>query len=266
MGSATLDGAGSGPVVTVPASVTAELRRVGISNGYGQDGGGIWNWGTLALTDCAITNNRTNGQGGGIFNGGTAMLTLTACTVTNNRALYGGGISNPSSGTVRLERDSRVAGNQATNGGGGIFNQGTLTLSESVVTENIANDGGGISNLNSSSSFTLRNGSTVSANEAAVNGGGIQNFVGTVTLEDTSRVAGNRARTGGGIFTEGGAARVTLHGESIVTDNDASPDFADSGGGIFNSSSWGSGTVAFFDAGRVTENRPNDCTGTTCPG
>jgi hypothetical protein len=57
---------------------------------------------------------------------------------------------------------------------------------------------------------------------------------------------------------------LTLRGESIVTDNDADPMNAESGGGIFNVPG-SPARVEFFDSSRVTGNRPNDCTGATCP-
>jgi len=100
-------------------------------------------------------------NGGGIYNEGT--LTLTNTTVSGNRALGGGGIDN--AGTLTLI-NSTVSGNSATNlyaSGGGIYNEGTLTLINSTVSSNSAStSGGGIYN---GGRLTLIN-STVSGNRA----------------------------------------------------------------------------------------------------
>jgi len=100
-------------------------------------------------------------NGGGIYNEGT--LTLTNTTVSGNRALGGGGIDN--AGTLTLI-NSTVSGNSATNlyaSGGGIYNAGTLTLINSTVSSNSAStSGGGIYN---GGRLTLIN-STVSGNRA----------------------------------------------------------------------------------------------------
>ena len=138
-------------------------------------------------------------NGGGIYNAGT--LTLTNSTVSGNRALDGGGIDN--AGTLTLT-NSTVSGNSATNlyaAGGGIYNEGTLTLINSTISGNtaLADDahgtgyGGGIDNAGT---LTLTN-STVSSNSASTSGGGIYNG-GRLTLTN-STVSGNRAPAGADI-------------------------------------------------------------------
>jgi len=138
-------------------------------------------------------------NGGGIYNEGT--LTLTNSTVSGNRALDGGGIDN--AGTLTLI-NSAVSGNSATNlyaSGGGIYNEGTLTLINSTISGNsaLADDahgtgyGGGIDN---EGTLTLTN-SSVSSNSASTSGGGIYNG-GRLTLTNSS-VSGNKAPAGADI-------------------------------------------------------------------
>ena len=81
-------------------------------------------------------------------------------------------------------------GNSAV--GGGIDNEGALTLDGVTVTANTADDGGGIFNLAGASLRLID--SRVSGNEAD-NGGGLWVDGGTVTLT-RSRVTGNKARRG----------------------------------------------------------------------
>jgi predicted outer membrane repeat protein len=55
-------------------------------------GGGIFNGGTLTITDSVISGNTVSYNGGGIENVGS--LTMTNSTVSNNTAAAGGGILN----------------------------------------------------------------------------------------------------------------------------------------------------------------------------
>lgn len=117
----------------------------------------------------------------------------------------------------------------ATASGGGIVNEGTLTLMNAIVTENSIEDpegpvstGGGIWN-SSTSTLTLVN-TTVSRNFASKRGGGIL-IGGSATLIG-STVTGNVSALGGGIAAFG---PLTLKNSS-VTGNTAGGD-GDAGGG-----------------------------------
>ena len=81
-------------------------------------GGGIFNTGTLALTNCSLTGN-TADLGGGIFNTGT--LALTNCSLTGNTPNV--------NGTWHCSTGER-------SGIGGINNQGTLTFTNSTLADN----------------------------------------------------------------------------------------------------------------------------------
>ena len=112
---------------------------------------------------------------------------LRGVMVTQGNALRGGGIHNE--GMLTLT-DSAVSGNSAS-AFGGIVNRGTLTLTNSVVSDNYH---GGIE---TTGTLTMTN-STVSDNSALP---GIDNGNrGEVTLTD-STVSGNNG--GGGIFNAG---------------------------------------------------------------
>ncbi len=95
-----IDGAGSYQVFNI-ASGTVSISGLTISNGSAEVGGGIYNSGSLTLTNCTISGNSVSayiGNGGGILNyGGT--LTVTNCTIFGNSvsgeyAASGGGIYN----------------------------------------------------------------------------------------------------------------------------------------------------------------------------
>ena len=179
------------------------IKGLTITQGNGEGaansglGGGIYNNGTLTLTNSTISDNQAvyrPGSGGGIYNnGGTTTLTLTNSTVSGNVAPTerGGGIFN-NGGTMTFT-DSTVSGNNGGLGGSGIYNNGgTMTLTNSTVSGNLSSSGGGGGIFNSSGTATLTN-STISGNSASFfGGGGIYNSSGTLNLTSVT-VTRNKA-------------------------------------------------------------------------
>ena len=91
--------------------------------------------------------------------------------------------------------------------------------------------GGGINN--GMASITLNDFSSISDNMATSDGGGIWNIISSVTLNGSSSITFNSAvGDGGGIRSNG---TVTLTGSGSITDNTAGT-IAGTGGGIFNES------------------------------
>jgi hypothetical protein len=138
--------------------------------------------------------------------------------------------------TIANGRLSSLDLEREVSSGGGILNQGTLTLDGVTVTANFANFGGGVANLRGT--VNLRN-STVSHNMVANKGGGFYNYGtdGTAILtltNSTVSVNGAFVGEGGAILNEvevfrSGSAQLSLVNCTV------SANTADSGGGIFNS-------------------------------
>jgi hypothetical protein len=225
-GLVTISGNNLFPVFQIFAPAT--LDGLIITQGKAANGAGIdfWGLGTLNLGDCTVSGN-TAGQGGGLYNGlGQALVTNSTLT-GNSGYLNGGGIDN--FGTLTLT-NSVVSGNSAIGGGGGgLSNSGTAILIDSTVSTNhtMFLYGGGIDNL--AGTLTLTN-SVVSGNSAN-GGGGIANF-GGLALNHSS-LSGNSATNarGGGLLNKPGS-NANLYGYSFVTGNSAG--YAGYGGGIFN--------------------------------
>jgi hypothetical protein len=117
-------------------------------------------------------------------------------------AFNGGGIR--SDGSLTLT-DAVVTGNKASDDGGGIANLGgQLTLTRVVVSKNKAgDDSGGIDN--DGGTFVVVD-STVEANQAADEAGGFESDGGTVTATNVT-IAKNKAKSlGGGVNVEQGGA------------------------------------------------------------
>ena len=216
-----LNGNSAGTVFTDSASSTAvTLEDMEITGGSATDGGGIYNAGTVNVTDSTISGNTATFNGGGIYNAGTVNVT-----------------------------DSTISGNTAINNGSGIYdNFGAVTVTDSTISGNSAGtDGGGIYNYGGGSYNKIAVNvidSTISGNAATTNGGGIYN-AGTVNVTD-STISGNSADTdGGGIYDNSGAVNVT---DSTISGNTATTD----GGGIYNA-----GTVNM--AGSILDNTGGNC-------
>jgi predicted outer membrane repeat protein len=155
----------------VDTSGILHLNNVTISNGSLTEGsgGGIYNLGSLSITNSTISNNLALESGGGVYSQGTLIIDNSA--IENNYVSYysGGGIQNVS-GTAEIT-NSTITGNAASWGGGVDTYLGTTTITGSIVANNTANSGvgGGIDNyfgtVNVSDSF-------IQGNNAVANSGG----------------------------------------------------------------------------------------------
>jgi hypothetical protein len=217
-GTIIIDGGHDGTVVTVNASaVPVTLLKVTIRHGIANEGGGIYNLGTLTLGNCTVSENSATSHetalGGGIANGGTLTVTNSILfgNNTTGRSSAGGGIAN---GGTLIINNSTFRGNTANGGvtggtGGGIFNTGrVLTINNSTFSGNIAKsaltgaEGGAI--LNSGGTLKINN-STISGNSADGHGGGggIAVVHGRAMLQN-SIVANNSGRNCDGSMTSKG--------------------------------------------------------------
>ncbi|MDH3328513.1 MAG: hypothetical protein OEM01_04710 [Desulfobulbaceae bacterium] len=110
-------------------------------------GGGLFNIGTCSIINSTIRNNSAK-QGGGVVNENGATLQISESTICSNNAERGGGIINYGSITAT---NTTFSSNIADTGnypvGGAIQNWNECTLIHSTIAENIAPlGGGGISN------------------------------------------------------------------------------------------------------------------------
>lgn len=226
--------------VLLITSGTATLRHLTLRHGAGQDvGGGILNSAVLNVENCVIADHRANNLGGGIFSTGTLNLTdseITGNIAGGNNAQNGGGgvyasgdlvslINTPVSGNMALRGDDPKA--PGTGDGGGVYlNAVPATLTGSPVTGNFADDaGGGVYISGGTVSLTTQ---SITGNLAGGDGGGIFTFsAAAVTLVDSTVADNGAGGDGGGLTNEGGEVDVI---NSTISGNDADGD----GGGIYN--------------------------------
>ena len=165
-----------------------------------------------------------------------------SCATPNNS---GGGILN--NGTLTVT-NSTLSDNSASNGGG-IMTNGPLTVTNSILSGNsVTSEGGGI--YNNGSTATLTN-STLSGNSAFSQGGGISNF-GTVTLTNSTLSNNSASSNGGGIInfstltvtnstfsgnSATNAGGLDNYGTATLTNSTLSGNSATNAGGISNNNS-----------------------------
>jgi CSLREA domain-containing protein len=149
-------------------------------------------------------NETTIVDGGGIDRvfhiAANAVIQFEHLTIQNGNVttslLGGGGILNEY-GTLTL-KNVVLQNNHTSAVGGGMDNAATVTLIDSTINDNEADDGGGIFN---GGTLFLYN-SSIYGNAATTDTGGGLDNAGIGTLQNTT-ISGNSAVAGGGIFSDG---------------------------------------------------------------
>ncbi len=196
---------GGGPSFYDSPNVTG-VGLSGLAIMGGDSPGAIWNQGgsTLTVSDCSI------GGSAGIYNEGT--VTVTNCAIDNSDP----GIDNYGTTTIS---DSTMTGNQTFGqNGGAIYNDGELTITSTTLTGNVVGGGSSGGAIESDGGSVTITGSAISDNDDDVGGGaGIENDAGTMNIVDTT-VSGNNNEGGsaGGGVDNNGTMSVT---DSTVSSN-----------------------------------------------
>ena len=156
-----------------------------------------------------------------------AVLTVHQLTIANGSTIvYGGGIENY--GTLTITNSVFTNNHSTDYHGGAIYNQsGLLTITESTFSSNTAHQrGGGIYSLGGVVNIT----STAFSNNTAADGGGIYSYDCTLTIADSTFSENNAPNGGGGgIYSIYGP--LTISNTSFAA-NGAS--WGSGGGGIYN--------------------------------
>lgn len=121
-----IDGASKNSVVHILPGSRVSIINLHIENGRAPNGGGIHNEGSLSLHRSSITNNTATLSGGGIYNARsvTGSLFISESEISNNKSLG----------------DDKY---NVKYGGGGIYNNSLLIISDTNISENYAVDNGG---------------------------------------------------------------------------------------------------------------------------
>ncbi|MFC2030089.1 choice-of-anchor Q domain-containing protein [Chloroflexota bacterium] len=153
---------------------------------------------TIDFERLTIMNGGVAGWGAGIYNSGDAV-NVSECALHGNVSggtVAGGAISN---GAGKLTIESSTLSLNASDNGGGIYNAGTLAVTNSTLSGNSASHHGG----------------------AIANGGGTATLVSTTITDSRADDDESGAGDGGGIHRTGGA--VSLRNTIVAANHDLSP-------------------------------------------
>ena len=186
------------------------------------DGSTLTITGTGEEGTSTLFGGRHNEFGGAIRVLNDSKLVMSGMNISDNRALYGGGIRVEKS-TVEL-KNCKFKNNIAHKNGGALYidEKSTATLTDCQITGNQAHDGAGIAN---SGTLTLKN-CKIKSNTITENGGGAGIWSnGEATITKTEILQNANALHGGG---------VTNHKNMTLTDCTVSANMASGmGGGVY---------------------------------
>ena len=126
------------------------------------DGGGISNQLVMFIDNSTISGNSTGIGGGGIYNTGP-FTTIDSSTVSGNSATginelegWGDGAGIYNSGSLEIS-NSTLSNNNSSRAGGGVSNRNELTISHSTLSGNGAIEGSGIANYTANGTVEIGN-------------------------------------------------------------------------------------------------------------
>ena len=256
---------------------------------FNESGGAIYflsfgNTAELTISGTDFTSNTATSNGAAIFIDDPDTVTISNSQFSSNVAADSGGAIYQASGNGQMALNTvtfnanQSNGTGAFDGGGAVFTERPLTVTNGSMTNNQSQgDGGALytleqatidgttisSNTSVNEGGAIRNSGTLTINNATIDGntttdndgGGIYSSFSTVTIDNTD-ITANSATTGdgGGIYTDNDTLTIT----NTLIDNNSADDA--SGGGIdFDQtiaeisdttiSNNSTGTDTFFDNG-----------------
>jgi hypothetical protein len=211
----------------------------------------ISNAGNVAMDSMVLVNgNSASGAGGAIYFYNSDTLFVYNSLVSNNKATWGAGICsyNVSGLGAFIEvHNSIIKNNKASVAGGAIYSlsssssssSSSVLVSNSSISGNSANSGGGIYTSSPSSSFLQVTNSTISGNSANNHGGGVFSNSQVTSFYSVqlanSTISGNTANVnGGGIYSS--STSISPPSFQIINSTISGNSANNDGGGIYSSS------------------------------
>jgi hypothetical protein len=250
----TLSGGNATSIFMVSSKATLTLRDIILTHAYGTfgtirnfgtlnligsqitygystaSGGAIENYGEVNLTNAALAHNDAANKAGALFNDWGEVIIDNSQVFSNTSQSDSGAIYN-NFGTMNTHNsqvyDNKSLDCSSNSRGGGIFNIGILTVTQSAISNNDASNGGGIYNAGTIEleNVTIEGNSVYGACYGNVGGMINENQATVVNSEFTNNVGSSY---GGGLYN-------VSDSQMTITDSTFTKNHSWGGGAIFNS-------------------------------
>lgn len=239
-----------GGIAATSAAYEFTVANCTFSNLLAVNGGAVHTIGIGSISNSSFSSNDCTENGGAIYNSGT--LTLDCCTITGKgkstalTALLGGGLYNEGSATIQnnsvIEECALIAGDAHKGAGIWTGGAGSLTVNESIFRNNSCGYRGGGLFCEGTASI---NNSVFSSNHAA-NGGGIHTAAGSSLTITACSFLGNTATNGAALRTLGasGAIAKLIVFNSLFKDNVPASKTGNNGGAVQLTSNYSYNLIA----------------------
>jgi hypothetical protein len=215
--SITVSAQNASRIFDVAGNITVTISDLLLTLGQADQGGAVRNAGRLTLATDGLTHCQANGTGTGFIGGGAilnktgATLILSSSFVDNNQAVHGavgGGILNQAGATLVLSRSNLTNNQAAGSEGGGLLNAGIATCTNTYIGGNLSALGGGVANDGGTLTVTDSTFSGNVADAGAVNsfGGALYNTTAASLISSTlsdNLATGLASAVGGAAFSDG---------------------------------------------------------------
>lgn len=209
-----------------------------VSGNQSAQGGGVFLYAGGALEDVMVARNAAS-DGGGVWIDGPAEL--TAVTIEGNTATDSGGGGYLLDAAVEAV-DTTISENEATLRGGGLLLVDSAVVG-GTISENVANDGGGVYVSSAGEQLSQLEGTAITDNTALNSGAGLF-AAGSWNLTDVDVSRNVSADRGGGLYATFGATG-TMTGGAVFGNAAAAR-----GGGVYPNG----GSLLVFDGTSITRN------------
>ncbi|MBI5032930.1 MAG: hypothetical protein HZB51_20610 [Chloroflexi bacterium] len=216
------------------------------------------------VTISGLTFTQGKDSGGAVYNS-SGVVTISNCAFVGNAHTWSGGAIYTYLGSLIVD-NSNFTNNSGSSAGAIYSSNSPLTITASTFSGNTSTASGGAIYYSGTSVLSVTS-STFYSNSATSSGGAIYNYLGKVTLTDSSlsdnRATGGAAGTGGAIYNSNGTltvTRVSLVGNSASTNGGAVYTYL---GGLDFTNSTLSHNTATGNGGSIYNNGTMTLTNTT---
>ena len=259
------DGGNGGAIVNAAGATLVVEDTTLAGNDAVRAGGAVKNLGTATFNNATVSGNGAGVNGGGVHVSGGGSVATAGGGFAGNTAAVSGGAFWVGADASLVTAGGSIVGNSAAGvagqGGGGVYNLGSLTMTTTLFSGNDATAGSGGAFLNTAGATADLSGLTILDSSAAVSGGAIENAgtlnysadLGNATPANRVRIGGATAGNGG-IFHQAATAGQGDAPVATFTNVDVFNGTATGAGGQGGGLWIGAGTAVSYTGGLIQGN------------